>query len=156
MSVLEYSIGALKVRHVLVCGHYGCGACNAALSLSLETTGFVNGWIGNIRAVRDKYAQQLKQFEGDRKGRLLCELNALEQARNVCMSQAVQKAWADGQPLQVHCVIYDVGTGYLKVLAPCIDSSKGALEVNLIEDGCVIKDKSVTAALRENFQFAHC
>lgn len=131
MAVLEYGILSLKVKHVIVCGHYGCGACNAAMTLPLETIGFVNGWISNIRAVRDKWANQLNLVPESKRVDMLCELNTLEQTRNVCLSQAVQTAWNNGQEVYVHAVIYDVATGLLKTLAPAIDSTRQIMTVDV-------------------------
>eukprot|EP00210_Caulerpa_lentillifera_P006996 g6691.t1 len=154
MAVLEYSIGSLKVKHVIVCGHYGCGACNAALNLPADTPGMVNGFIQHIRIVRDKWWSLLNAVSDNNKWKLLCELNCLEQTRNVCLSQAVQKAWASGQELYVHAVLYDLETGLLKVMAPAIDSTKRSLELDRMEKGLLLKETPMTKVLIEGFRFS--
>eukprot|EP00210_Caulerpa_lentillifera_P006995 g6690.t1 len=154
MAVLEYSIGSLKVKHVIVCGHYGCGACNAALNLPADTPGMVNGFIQHIRTVRDKWWSLLNAVSDDKKWKLLCELNCLEQTRNVCLSQAVQKAWASGQELYVHAVLYDLETGLLKVMAPAIDSTKRSLELDRMENGLLLKETPMTKVLMDGFTFS--
>ena len=129
MSVLEYGIGALKVKHVIVCGHYGCGAVKASLTLPAKTPGVVNGWLGNIREVRNKYAEQINKLPEDKRPNLLSELNAMEQMVHVCTCPAVQAAWANEQELHVHCVVYDISCGKLKVLIPAISSLEQLTEL---------------------------
>eukprot|EP00210_Caulerpa_lentillifera_P006999 g6693.t1 len=153
MAVLEYSIGALKVKHVILCGHYGCGACNAALNLPPDTAGMVNGFIEHIRGVRDKWWGLLNAVADDRKWKLLCELNTLEQTRNVCLSQAVQKAWGSGQELHVHAVLYDLETGLLKVMAPGIEKSNLSLDLDHVENGLIIKEDPMSKILKTEFTF---
>lgn len=140
MSVLEYGIGSLKVKHVIVCGHYGCGAVKASLTLPAKTAGAVNGWIASIRDVRNKYASVLNKFPDDKRPDLLSELNALEQMIHVCTSPAVQAAWDSSQELYVHCVIYDPATGKLKILMPGVKSLDQMLELKSFQEGLVSSD----------------
>ncbi|GMH32648.1 hypothetical protein BSKO_00482 [Bryopsis sp. KO-2023] len=129
MSALEFSVGALGVKHVIVCGHYACGAVNAALTLPQKSDGIVNSWISSIRAVRNDYAKVLQQLEEADRWPKLCEANAVEQAFNVCTSPTVQAAWADGKELYVHAMIYDISTGRLRRLAGPISSLEQAVYV---------------------------
>ncbi|GMH45531.1 hypothetical protein BSKO_13488 [Bryopsis sp. KO-2023] len=128
MSALEYSVLHLKVKHVIVCGHYGCGAVNASLTLPQKSDGVVNCWIAHIRDVRNSYAQELKKLDGPAKLPFMCEANAVRQAFNVCTAPAIQSAWASGQEVFVHAVIFDLATGKLKRLAGPISSLKQAAE----------------------------
>jgi len=131
MSVLEYGIGSLKAKHVIVCGQYSCSACNAAMTCLPETIGSVNGWILSIRAVRDKWSEELSSIPESKRLNMLCELNSLEQTRNVCLSYPVQNAWRSGQGVYVHALIYDAWTGLLRMLAPAIDSSNPTLTIDV-------------------------
>ncbi|GMH34597.1 hypothetical protein BSKO_02458 [Bryopsis sp. KO-2023] len=131
MSALEYSVTALGVKHVVVCGHYGCGAVNAALTLPQKSPGIVNSWIYQIRSVRNSYAKELQQLDEKDRWPKLCEANAVEQAFNACTAPIVQAAWAKGQELHVHAMIYDIATGRLKRLAGPISTIEQAV---LMED----------------------
>jgi len=113
MSVVEYAVHHLKVKHVIVCGHYGCGACKAALSLPSASAGLVNSWISHIRDVRNQWAEELKELEGDEQARRLCQLNTVQQTFHMCTSPPIQAAWASGQELYVHGMIYDLADGAL-------------------------------------------
>lgn len=114
-SVIEYAVGVLKVKHIIVCGHYGCGGVKAASQN--HHVGLIDNWLRHIRDVRQKHETALDAIS-DEKMRLdrLCELNVVEQARNVCYSTVVQEAWEKGQSLAVHGWIYSVGDGLLRDL----------------------------------------
>lgn len=124
MSCLEYAVTALKVKHIIVCGHYGCGAVKGALTMADKTPGLVNLWITDIREVRDENTEVLKSLSGDDQWRKLVDLNALRQVFNVCTSPTVQTAWEQGQELTVHGVVYDLRDGLLKEVAKPITSQK--------------------------------
>lgn len=115
LSVLEYAVLHLKVEHVIVCGHYGCGGVKAAMSQ--EEHGLVDNW---LRHIRDIYAQNSEELDaiGDEMLRMnrLAELSVMKQVQNVSHSSIVQKAWSQGQPLAIHGVIYSLGDGLLKDL----------------------------------------
>ncbi len=114
-SVLEYAVSVLKVKHVIVCGHYGCGGVKAASEN--HHVGLIDNWLRHIRDVRQKHEAALQEIddEGARFDRLV-ELNVVEQAENVCHSTVVQDAWERGQSLAVHGWIYSIGDGLLKDL----------------------------------------
>ena len=119
LSVIQYAVDVLKVKHVIVCGHYGCGGVKAALDNG--ENGLIDNWIRNIKDV-----YRLRQAEVDacatdeEKHSKLCELNVVEQVANVCHTSIVQNAWKAGQPVTVHGWIYDISDGVLKDLDVCI------------------------------------
>lgn len=115
LSVIEFAVSVLRVRHIIVCGHYGCGGVHAASQDSCF--GLVDNWLRHIRDVREKHGKVLAAIDDpDRRLRRLCELNVVEQAQNVCYTTAVQSAWSGGADLCVHGWIYDVEDGLLRDL----------------------------------------
>lgn len=114
-SVIEYAVGVLKVKHVIVCGHYSCGGVKAATQN--HHVGLIDGWLRHIRDVRQKHDAELQRIGNeDQLIDRLCELNVVEQALNVCHSTVVQEAWENGQELAVHGWIYSIKDGLLKDL----------------------------------------
>ena len=115
LSVLQYATDVLKVEHVIVCGHYGCGGVRAAHFRS--SLGLIDNWLRHVQDVRDRH-QSLIDAVADEEARIdrLCELNVVEQVRHVCQTTIVQDAWRRGQPLAVHGWIYDVCDGLLRDL----------------------------------------
>ena len=115
LSVLEFAVEVLHVKHVIVCGHYGCGGVKAAGQN--HHLGLIDNWLRHIRDVRQKHEKILSRIESDAKrSDRLCELNVVEQVRNVCHTSVVQEAWERGQSLSVHGWIYAVQDGLLKDL----------------------------------------
>jgi len=115
LSVLQYAVDVLHVRHVIVCGHYGCGGVRSALEDS--RLGLVDGWLAHVRRVRQRHAEALAAIaDAEARARRLCELNVIEQALSVCRTDVAQEAWTRGQPLAVHGWIYDVADGLLRDL----------------------------------------
>jgi carbonic anhydrase len=115
LSVLEYAVDALKVRHVIVCGHYGCGGVRAAHEDA--KIGLIDNWLRHVQDVRSKHRALVDAAGGgeaavDR----LCELNVIEQALHVCETTIVRDAWARGQSLTVHGWIYGLHDGRLRDL----------------------------------------
>ncbi|GIL64348.1 hypothetical protein Vafri_18316, partial [Volvox africanus] len=124
MSCLEYSVKELKVRNIILCGHYGCGAVKAALKMPSKTHNLVNCWISDIRECRNQHRAELMalpnlEAQTDR----LCELNVLRQAFHVCTSPVVQSAWDRGQSLHIYGVIYSLKDGLIKKLVGPISKS---------------------------------
>jgi carbonic anhydrase len=115
LSVIQFAVDVLKVEHIMVVGHYGCGGVNAALHN--RRLGLVDNWIRHVQDVRDKHLPLLQtlQLAGAQEDRL-CELNALEQVMNVCHTSIVQDAWARGQKLHVHAWIYGLIDGRVRDL----------------------------------------
>lgn len=112
LSVLQYAVDVLSVRHVIVCGHYGCGGVGAALRG--ERHGLVDNWLRHVQDVAEKHASALAGLDPDRRLARLCELNVIEQVVNVCQTTIVEDAWARGQSVTVHGVVYGLGDGILR------------------------------------------
>ncbi|QDU58974.1 carbonate dehydratase [Aeoliella mucimassa] len=112
LSVLEYAVAVLKVKHIIVCGHYGCGGVKAASEN--HHLGLIDNWLRHVRDVRQKHEALLTTFQPDsvRLDRM-CELNVVEQVNNVCHTSVVQGAWEAGQELAVHGWIYRLETGLI-------------------------------------------
>lgn len=114
LSVLQYAIEVLAVRHVLVVGHYGCGGVRAAMSD--QPLGLIDNWLRHVRDVSMTYREELEILpEREREDRL-CELNVAAQVGNVCSTTIVQDAWRRNQPLSVHGWIYSLSDGLLRDL----------------------------------------
>lgn len=114
LSVLQYAVDVLNVKHVIVCGHYGCGGVKAALEGTRH--GLIDNWLRHVTDVSDKHADELASLaEGQRLDRL-CELNIVEQVANVSRTTIVEDAWARGQALTVHGLVYDLHDGLLRDL----------------------------------------
>jgi carbonic anhydrase len=113
LSVIEFAVAVLKVKHVIVCGHYGCGGVQAASQD--HHLGLIDNWLRHIRDVRQKHEATLRAAtdETQRVDRL-CELNVIEQVNNVCHTTVVQDAWGRGQSLGVHGWIYDIQDGLIR------------------------------------------
>lgn len=120
LAVIHYAVEYLKVKYIVVCGHYGCGGVQAALSG--KRFGLVDSWIRHVGDVAHIHKEELAQLEGDEKVNKLCELNAIEQAVNVSQSPPVLDAWEKGQQLSIHAMVYDLNDGILKPVAPVITS----------------------------------
>lgn len=115
LSVLEYAVKVLQVKDVILCGHYGCGGVQAAMEN--KEHGMVDNWIRVIKDTYRKNAAKLNEISDEKKKvDLLCELNVVEQVKNTCHTNIVQKAWSQGQELSIHGVIYGIEDGLLKDL----------------------------------------
>ena len=125
LSVLQYAVDALKVRHILVCGHYGCGGVRAALAGT--KLGLIDNWLRHVQDVNQKHATELARLTPDAREDRLCELNVLEQAINVCETTIVQDAWERGQALTVHAWVYGLDDGILRDLQFDVDSNRELL-----------------------------
>ena len=119
LSVLQFAVEVLRVRHVIVCGHYGCGGVRAALEGA--KLGLIDNWLRHVQDVRGKHAADLDTLKGfTARADRLCELNVLEQAVHVCETTIVQDAWDRGQELAVHGWIYRLDDGLLRDLGFCV------------------------------------
>jgi carbonic anhydrase len=118
LSVIQYAVEVLRVKHIIVCGHYGCGGVKAALENTEH--GLIDNWLRHIQDVY-RYHQAAVDAEADESKRfdLLCELNVVEQVANVCHTTIVQNAWKGGQPLSVHGWIYGIDNGIIKDMNVC-------------------------------------
>jgi carbonic anhydrase len=115
LSVLQYAVDVLRVKHVIVCGHYGCGGVRAALNR--DRFGLIDNWLRHVQDVAEQHQPMLDAIDSV-KARIdrLCELNVIEQARHVCQTTIVQDAWARNQPMSIHGWIYGLHDGRLRNL----------------------------------------
>jgi carbonic anhydrase len=127
LSVIEYAVKALKVKHILVCGHYGCGGVIAALHN--QKNGLVDNWLRNVRDIYKRHQAEIDGLADDQaRADRLCELNVFEQVRNVCRTTIMQDAWQSGQEISVNGVIYDIKDGLLQDLGISIASEQEVQE----------------------------
>ena len=114
LSVMQYAVDALRVKHIIVVGHSGCGGVKAAL-LDVRV-GLADNWLRHVQDVRNHHQEWLDQLDLQQRVNALCELNVLEQARNACQTTVVQDAWARGQEVVVHGWVYGLHNGLLEDL----------------------------------------
>ncbi len=119
LSVLQFGIDVLKIRHVIVCGHYGCAGIRAVL---LGTrVGLADNWLRHIADVVERNEAELDALPEAQRLRRLCQLNVVEQVRNVARTSVVRDAWSRGQELNVHGLVYDVADGILHDLGVTVE-----------------------------------
>lgn len=119
LSVIQYAVEALEIRHIIVCGHYGCGGVQAALEN--KDHGLVDNWLGHIRDVYRRHKAEIDAIcDPKEKVNRLCEFNVRAQVINVCETTIVQNAWKSGRELAVCGLIYGLEDGLLKELDPGI------------------------------------
>jgi len=118
LSVLQYAVDVLQVKHVIVVGHYGCGGVRAALEK--QSHGLIDNWLRHIQDVEAFHATELQTLDGEAKLNRLCELNVIAQAENLCRTSVLQEAWARGQSVEVHSWIYSLMDGHLRPLQDTI------------------------------------
>jgi len=113
LSVMQFAIEVLKVKHIIVCGHYGCGGIKA--SLENIDHGLIDNWLGHIKDVYRLHATELDAItDQEEMEHRLCELNVIEQVANVCDTTIVKNAWKSGAELSVHGWVYNIKNGILK------------------------------------------
>ncbi|HEX3096396.1 MAG TPA: carbonate dehydratase [Usitatibacter sp.] len=119
LSVMQFAVDVLKVRHIIVCGHYGCSGVSAALED--RRIGLADNWLRHVQDVHAKHGERVGKVAGtaERIDRL-CELNVIEQVANVCQTTIVRDAWDRGQPLAVHGWVYGLEDGLLHDLATTV------------------------------------
>lgn len=121
LSVLEYAVNVLKVKHIIVCGHYGCGGVRASTESTLH--GFVDNWLRNIKDVYYKYEKELSAIaDNEKRIDRLTELNVIEQVRNLAKTTIVQQAWKE-RPLHLHGWVYGINNGLINDLSVIMDGS---------------------------------
>ena len=112
LSVIQFAVDILKVRHIILCGHYGCSGVHAAMTK--HRIGLSDNWLRHVQDVAAKHGSDLGRFgDEEARHRRLCELNAREQVENIVQCTSVQEAWERGQPLEVHGWIYDLKDGLI-------------------------------------------
>jgi carbonic anhydrase len=119
LSAIQFAVEILRIGHIIVCGHYGCGGVLAALRG--DKLGLIDNWLRHVQDVRDKHQAQLDALETEaERQNCLCELNVIEQVVNVSQTTVVRDAWSRGQALAVHGWVYDLRDGLLRDLDMCV------------------------------------
>jgi carbonic anhydrase len=121
LSVMQFAVDMLKVRHIIVCGHYGCGGVGAAFRR--ERLGLSDNWLRHVQDIHQHHEQALANLPEAQAVDRLCELNVIEQVSNVCRTTIVQDAWERGQELAVHGWIYGLHGGLLQDLKVTVSDS---------------------------------
>jgi carbonic anhydrase len=128
LSVLDYAVNALKVKHIIVCGHYGCGGVKAAMGN--ESIGIIDNWIRHIKDLYRIHQVELMSIENETKRfNRLVELNVVEQVYDLAKTSIVQNAWKIGQELSLHGWVYGLNSGYVTDLNVNFSSNKDLDEV---------------------------
>jgi carbonic anhydrase len=127
LSVIQFSVEHLRVEHIMVVGHYGCGGVIAAARGT--RIGLVDNWLRHVQDVRLRHRQRLNHLPQAELEDVLCEMNVLEQVGNVALSNVMQDAWARGQKIQVHGLIYGLSDGLLKDLHVSMSHSAEVVDV---------------------------
>ncbi len=128
LSVMQYAVEVLRVNHIIVCGHYGCGGVQAAYQR--KKFGLIDNWLRHVQDVVQKHTPVLEAIADETERlRRLCELNVVEQVANVCQTTVVEGAWANGQELAVHGWVYDLEDGLLRDLGVCVTRDDDAASV---------------------------
>jgi carbonic anhydrase len=120
LSVLQFAVQVLKVKHILVVGHYGCGGVRASLESSGDS--LIDHWLSPIREVAHAHQHELDELEGAAKFDRLCELNVKQQVRNLSVNPIILRAWREGQPLALHGWVYALNNGYVTDLGVTVTS----------------------------------
>jgi carbonic anhydrase len=125
--VIQFAVEHLRVEHIMVVGHYGCGGVIAAARGT--RIGLVDNWLRHVQDVRLRHRQRLNHLPQPELEDVLCEMNVLEQVGNVALSNVMQDAWARGQKIQVHGLIYGLSDGLLKDLHVSMSHSAEVVDV---------------------------
>ena len=120
LAVLQFAVDVLKVKHIILCGHYGCSGVGAALNN--VRVGLADNWLGHVRDVREKHGQYLGKVSGVAATNRLVELNVAEQVMNIAQTTIVRDAWERGQELTIHSWVYGVHDGLLRDLGITVGS----------------------------------
>jgi carbonic anhydrase len=121
LSVIQFAVDVLKIQHIIVCGHYGCGGVAAAMRD--DKLGLIDNWLRHVQDVRNRNRDELGRLPDDPARMVrLCELNVLSQAINVAETTLLQDAWSRGQAIAIHSLIYGLDNGILHQLGPSLDA----------------------------------
>lgn len=126
LSVIQFAVDVLRVKHIMVVGHYGCSGVHSALTGT--RVGLADNWLQHVQDVRKKHAQRLEQYPISQQHDRLCELNVLEQVLNVCHTTIVQDAWERQQPLNIHGWVYGLQDGLIHELGLSVDQPSILIE----------------------------
>jgi carbonic anhydrase len=135
LSVLQYAVEVLKVDHVIVCGHYGCGGVKAAMGI--QQFGLIDNWLRQIKDTQNYYWQQLKPMDEEARFDRLVELSVIENVYNLGKTNIIQNAWASRKAPSLHGWVYDIRTGFIKTQTSMIDSEEALKEVCKFEMGLI-------------------
>lgn len=123
LSVLSYAVEVLKVKHVIVCGHYGCGGVLAAMGN--KQYGLIDNWLRHIKDVYKMHHAELDKItDEEKRGRRFVELNVIEQVYDLCKTSIVQNAWSNKQELHIHGWVYDLGDGLINDLKVSLSNNE--------------------------------
>lgn len=141
ISVLHYAVEVLKVKHIIVCGHYGCGGVRAALGH--QDLGLIDNWLRHLKDIGYSHRDSLAAAaDEDARVDLLCELNVQQQVANICRTKVVQRAWQEGRQLAVHGWIYSIEDGVIKDLKVDADSFDCMPDIYWVESPPVPADSA--------------
>jgi carbonic anhydrase len=134
LSVIQFAVEVLEVKHIIVCGHYGCGGVKAAIDKTkhghaAKEVCWIDTWLSHIEDVSRFHKDKLKGLDDEQLFDRLCELNVIEQMKNVSNTSIVKKAWNSGHNLSIHGWIYDINNGILKDLETCISKHSEIEEI---------------------------
>jgi carbonic anhydrase len=135
LSVLQYAVDVLKVNHVIVCGHYGCGGVKAAMGH--ESHGLIDNWLRTLKDTEQYYWQQLEPMDEHARFRRMVELNVIEQVYNLGKTSIVQNAWKAGGRPYIHGWVFDLGTGRIHPQTGMINNNDAITEVCKFSNGIV-------------------
>ncbi|ART80578.1 carbonate dehydratase [Oceanisphaera avium] len=128
LSVVQYAVEVLKVKHIIICGHYGCGGVKAAMGDA--ELGLIDNWLASLKDLYQRYRKDLLGIEDEQlREDALCELNVVEQVANLCRTTIVQHAWQRGQELSVHGWVYGIQDGRLHDLDVCVSEQEETPDV---------------------------
>lgn len=128
LSVVQYAVEVLKVKHIIICGHYGCGGVRAAMGDA--ELGLIDNWLASLKDLYQRYRKDLLSVEDNQlREDALCELNVVEQVANLCRTTIVQHAWERGQTLSVHGWVYGIQDGRLHDLDVCVSGKEDTPDV---------------------------
>jgi carbonic anhydrase len=127
LSTIQFAVEHLKVRHIIVVGHYGCAGVRAAMRGT--RVGLADNWLRHVQDVRLRHRKRLAGLSPQQQEDVLCEMNVIEQVGNVALSTVVQDAWARGQPVAVHGCVYGLKDGLLKNLQVTMERPETVVEV---------------------------
>ena len=127
LSTIQFAVEHLKVKHIMVVGHYGCAGVRAAMRGT--RVGLADNWLRHVQDVRLRHRKRLDHLPPEQQEDILCEMNVIEQVGNVALSTVIQDAWARGQPVAVHGWVYGLADGLLKNLECTMDRPETVVEV---------------------------
>ena len=135
LSVLQYAVEVLRVRHVIVCGHHGCGGVRAAMGE--HSHGLIDNWLRTVKDTQQFYWQELQALDEDARFDRMVELNVIEQVNNLGKTSIVQNAWARGAPLGLHGWVFDLHSGRIHPQTGSIEDNAGLREICKFASGLI-------------------